>query len=81
MTSPTPAVRWRRYGLASAAVLALLGGAVVAPVATAAGEPEVPTDSLIKPDQISDIVVWLASDASSLVTAAQIPADKGYLKI
>jgi len=40
-----------------------------------------PTDSLIKPDQISDIVVWLASDASSLVTAAQIPADKGYLKI
>jgi hypothetical protein len=25
--------------------------------------------------------VWLASDASSLVTAAQIPADKGYLKI
>lgn len=40
-----------------------------------------PTDSLIKPDQISDIVVWLASDAASLVTAAQIPADKGYLKI
>ncbi len=32
-----------------------------------------------RPD--SDIVVWLASDASSLVTAAQIPADKGYLKI
>jgi hypothetical protein len=25
--------------------------------------------------------VWLASDASALVTAAQIPADKGYLKI
>jgi hypothetical protein len=24
---------------------------------------------------------WLASDASSLVTAAQIPADKGYPKI
>jgi SDR family mycofactocin-dependent oxidoreductase len=40
-----------------------------------------PTDSLIAPDQISDIIVWLASDASSLVTAAQIPADKGYLKI
>ncbi|MDH6247017.1 mycofactocin-coupled SDR family oxidoreductase [Mycobacterium sp. OTB74] len=40
-----------------------------------------PTDSLIKPDTISDIVVWLAGDASSLVTAAQIPADKGYLKI
>ncbi len=39
------------------------------------------TDSLADPDLISDIVVWLASDASSLVTAAQIPADKGYLKI
>ncbi len=40
-----------------------------------------PTDSLTAPDPISDIVVWLASDASSLVTAAQIPADKGYTKI
>jgi SDR family mycofactocin-dependent oxidoreductase len=40
-----------------------------------------PTDSLAAPDHVSDIVVWLASDASSLVTAAQIPADKGYLKI
>lgn len=40
-----------------------------------------PTDSLAVPDLVSDIVLWLASDASSLVTAAQIPADKGYLKI
>ena len=40
-----------------------------------------PTDSLAAPDLVSDIVVWLASDASSLLTAAQIPADKGYLKI
>ena len=40
-----------------------------------------PTDSLAAPNLISDIVLWLASDASSLVTAAQIPADKGYLKI
>ncbi|BCO63961.1 MULTISPECIES: mycofactocin-coupled SDR family oxidoreductase [Mycobacterium avium complex (MAC)] len=40
-----------------------------------------PTDSLADPDLVSDIVLWLASDASSLVTAAQIPADKGYLKI
>lgn len=40
-----------------------------------------PTESLAAPGLISDIVVWLASDASSLVTAAQIPADKGYLKI
>lgn len=40
-----------------------------------------PTDSLAAPDLVSDIVLWLASDASALVTAAQIPADKGYLKI
>jgi hypothetical protein len=40
-----------------------------------------PTDSLADPDLVSCIVVWLAGDASSLVTAAQIPADKGYLKI
>lgn len=39
------------------------------------------TDSLADPNLVSDIVVWLAGDASSLVTAAQIPADKGYLKI
>jgi hypothetical protein len=40
-----------------------------------------PTDSLADPDLVSDIVVWLAGDSSSLITAAQIPADKGYLKI
>lgn len=40
-----------------------------------------PTDSLADPNLVSDIVLWLASDASSLVTAAQVPADKGYLKI
>jgi SDR family mycofactocin-dependent oxidoreductase len=40
-----------------------------------------PTDSLAAPDLVSDIVLFLASDASSLITAAQIPADKGYLKI
>ena len=40
-----------------------------------------PTDTLAAPDLVSDIVVFLASDASSLLTAAQIPADKGYLKV
>lgn len=40
-----------------------------------------PTDSLAAPDLVSDIVVWLAGDSSSLITAAQIPAEKGYLKI
>jgi hypothetical protein len=50
MTSPTPAVRWRRHGPTSVALLALLGGAVVAPAALAAPEPEVPTGSLISGD-------------------------------
>jgi SDR family mycofactocin-dependent oxidoreductase len=40
-----------------------------------------PTESLADPGLISDVVLWLAGDGSSLVTAAQIPADKGYLKI
>jgi NAD(P)-dependent dehydrogenase (short-subunit alcohol dehydrogenase family) len=40
-----------------------------------------PTDSLAAPDLVSDVVVWLAGDGSSLVTAAQIPAEKGYLKV
>ena len=40
-----------------------------------------PTDSLADPDLVSDIVVWLAGDSSSLITAAQIRADRGYLKI
>jgi SDR family mycofactocin-dependent oxidoreductase len=40
-----------------------------------------PTESLTPPEQVSEVVLFLASDASSLLTAAQIPADKGYLKI
>lgn len=40
-----------------------------------------PTDSLIPPHQVSEVVLFLASDASALLTAAQVPADKGYLKI
>ena len=50
MTSPTPGVRWQRRGLTSVALLALFGGAVVAPAALAAPEPEVPTGSLITGD-------------------------------
>ncbi len=40
-----------------------------------------PTESLTPPEQVSEVVLFLASDASALLTAAQIPADKGYLKI
>ena len=48
MTSPFPAVRWRRHGLASAAVLAVLGGALVAPAAVAAPAPaDLPDAALI----------------------------------
>ena len=51
MTSPTSAVRWRRHGLTSVALLAVLGGAIVAPTAIAASDsPDVPTDSLITGD-------------------------------
>lgn len=40
-----------------------------------------PTESLIAPNQVSEVVLFLASDASALLTAAQIPADKGYMKV
>ncbi|PRB18338.1 metallophosphoesterase family protein [Microbacterium sp. MYb62] len=50
MTSSTSAVRWRRRGLTSVALLAVLSGAVVAPAALAAPDPEVPTGSLITGD-------------------------------
>ena len=33
------------------------------------------------PPQVSEVVLFLASDASALLTAAQIPADKGYMKV
>ena len=39
------------------------------------------TESLTPPEQVSEIVLFLASDASALMTGAQVAADKGYLKI
>jgi SDR family mycofactocin-dependent oxidoreductase len=32
------------------------------------------------PDEVSDVVVWLAGDGSGTLTGAQIPVDKGVLK-
>ena len=40
-----------------------------------------PTESLSSPEEVSEIVLFLASDASALMTGAQVAADKGYLKI
>ena len=40
-----------------------------------------PTESLSAPEEVSEIVLFLASDASALMTGAQVVADKGYLKI
>ncbi|VBA51676.1 mycofactocin-coupled SDR family oxidoreductase [Mycobacterium attenuatum] len=36
--------------------------------------------ALMAPDEVSDVVVWLASDGSATLTGAQIPVDKGALK-
>ena len=40
-----------------------------------------PTESLTAPEEVSEIVLFLASEASALMTGAQVVADKGYLKI
>ena len=39
------------------------------------------TMSLTPPEQVSEIVLFLATDGSGLMTGAQVAADKGYLKI
>lgn len=40
--------------------------------------PQLP---IAEPDDISDAVVWLASDLSRTVTGAQIPVDMGATKV
>ncbi|CPX14950.1 Putative short chain dehydrogenase/reductase [Mycobacteroides abscessus] len=40
----------------------------------------VDNDRLIEPAEIAEVVAWLAGDASGVMTGAQIPVDKGYLK-
>ena len=34
---------------------------------------------MLEPDEISDVVVWLAGDASGTLAGAQVPVDKGHL--
>ncbi|BBY55031.1 mycofactocin-coupled SDR family oxidoreductase [Mycobacterium koreense] len=40
----------------------------------------VKNDGFMSPDAISDVVLWLAGDASATLSGAQIPIDKGSLK-
>lgn len=37
------------------------------------------TDALVEPEEISEVVLWLAGDGSGVITGAEIPVDKGYL--
>ncbi|WP_078288417.1 mycofactocin-coupled SDR family oxidoreductase [Mycobacterium sp. D16R24] len=34
---------------------------------------------MLEPDEISDVVLWLAGDASGTLAGAQVPVDKGHL--
>ncbi|MRH86748.1 mycofactocin-coupled SDR family oxidoreductase [Nocardia sp. SYP-A9097] len=37
------------------------------------------TEGLVEPEEISEVVVWLAGAGSGVITGAQIPVDKGFL--
>ncbi|WP_433608236.1 mycofactocin-coupled SDR family oxidoreductase [Prescottella agglutinans] len=37
------------------------------------------TERLVEPEEIAEAVVWLADDASAVISGAQIPVDKGFL--
>ena len=39
----------------------------------------IPQDRFARPSEVSDVAVWLASDAASMVNGAEIPVDGGYL--
>ncbi|WP_114853348.1 SDR family NAD(P)-dependent oxidoreductase [Brachybacterium sp. YJGR34] len=39
----------------------------------------IPADRFAQPREVSDVAVWLASDAASMVNGAEIPVDGGYL--
>lgn len=40
----------------------------------------IPSTSFMTPDQVSDVVLWLAGDGAAGLTGVQIPVDKGALK-
>src|SRR5699024_11280735 len=37
----------------------------------------IPSDRFAQPHEVSDVAVWLASDAASMVNGAEIPVDGG----
>ena len=39
----------------------------------------IPSDRFAQPHEVSDVAVWLASDAAAMVNGAEIPVDGGYL--
>ena len=39
----------------------------------------IPQDRFAQPHEVSDVAVWVASDAASMVNGAEIPVDGGYL--
>ena len=39
----------------------------------------IPQSRFARPREVSDVVVWLASDAASMINGAEIPVDGGYL--
>src|SRR5699024_8509905 len=42
--------------------------------------PLLTPSEFMTPDDISNVVVWLAGDASGILSGAQLPLDKGALK-
>src|SRR5699024_5794680 len=39
----------------------------------------IPQSRFAQPREVSDVAVWLASDAASMINGAEIPVDGGYL--
>jgi NAD(P)-dependent dehydrogenase (short-subunit alcohol dehydrogenase family) len=37
-------------------------------------------NEFMAPEEVSDVVAWLAGDASATLSGAQIPVDRGVLK-
>lgn len=49
------------------------------PVKAAPMLARIPLSRFARPREVSDVAVWLASDAASMINGAEIPVDGGYL--